>query len=216
MDKFTVRKDKASSQDLKIIQSISTSKNKASGVSSTSSGDKVSVELGIINNLGTARAGANRIGDDRVSIDLTDVYKSLSILGDTIIKELDTILKEEVPGGIASLDPDQFTPEKTAQRIVDGSLMLYGVFEKQYAKKNPEAKEEEITEKFMSTIRGGISKGYAQASSILGDLGAFEFDGVKSGIEETMRLVEEKLKAFEESKTVNKDPKPEVVKSDIS
>ena len=51
----------------------------------------------------------------------------------------------------------------------------------------------------MKTIRGGIDSGYRDAAAVLGDIGAFEIDGVKSGIEETMRLVEEKLKAFEDN-----------------
>lgn len=67
----------------------------------------------------------------------------------------------------------------------------------------------------MATIRKGIDEGYKQAASILGDLGAFEIDGIKSGIEETMRLVEEKLKAFEKSygkskaSEVKLEPKPQ-------
>lgn len=145
--------------------------------------------------------------EDFVDIGMKEVYKSLTVLGDKIIKKLDELLKAELPEGIASLDPEQHTPEATAQRIVDGATALFGIFSKQ----NSEIEGEELISKFMATIRKGISEGYEQAASILGDLGAFEIDGIKSGIEETMRLVEEKLKAFEESygKSPELKPKPE-------
>lgn len=49
----------------------------------------------------------------------------------------------------------------------------------------------------MDTIRGGIKEGYNQAMGTLSDIGALQFDGVQSGIDQTMKLVDEKLKAFE-------------------
>lgn len=131
--------------------------------------------------------------DDQVSVGMDAIYKSLTILGDEIVKKLNDILKTDLPGGIESLQPEDHTPEKTAQRIVDGATAFFGVF----ARQNPKLEGEELLSKFMETIRGGIKTGYDQAAGILGDLGAFQFDGVQKGIEETMRLVEDKLKAFE-------------------
>jgi hypothetical protein len=141
--------------------------------------------------------------NDSVDVGLGKVYESLTVLADKIISRLDELLANELPEGIRSLDPAQHTSEATAQRIVDGSTALFGV----YAQQNPELGEEELIDGFMETIRGGIEQGYQQAASLLGELGAFTIDGVQEGIEETMRLVEEKLKAFEDDyrSSISKD-----------
>lgn len=130
---------------------------------------------------------------DTVAVGMQDVYKSLTLLADKVLKELDEILKAEGLDGVASLKPQDHTPEATAQRIVDGVTALLPV----YAQQHPELEGEELLQSFMETIRGGIKQGYNEAAAILGDIGAFDIDGVKQGIEETMRLVEEKLLAFE-------------------
>ncbi len=133
---------------------------------------------------------------DKVSLSFDELYKGLSLTGRNIIDKLNELLKEKLPAGIQSLNPEDVTPEATANRIVKGSTAFFEVF----AKQNPNLSGEELLNKFMSTIRGGIKSGYEDAASTLEGLGAFEFDGVKEGIEETMRLVEEKLNAFESSK----------------
>ncbi len=133
--------------------------------------------------------------DDRSTVDLSAVYKSLTVLGQEVVKKLNDLLKNEVPGGIESLKPENHTAEKTAQRIVDGVTGLLAVFQKQ----NSNLEGEALLEKFMSTIRGGIQQGYNQASKTLGDIGAFQFAGVEDGIKETMKLVDQKLQAFEDN-----------------
>jgi len=138
--------------------------------------------------------GSVKSAVDSVNINMKEVYKSLTVLGREVVRKLDEILGDQLPGGIASLKPEEHTPEATADRIVSGVTSLLGV----YAKQNPELEGEELIASFMSTVRGGVEEGYAQAASILGDIGAFEIDGVESGIGRTMELVEEKLQAFEE------------------
>lgn len=130
---------------------------------------------------------------DKVDVGMGQLYKSLTVLADNILAKLDEMLKNELPEGIVSLKPEEHTPEATAQRIADGSTALLSVF----AKKHPELEGRELLEKFMAEIRSGIKRGYNEAAAILGDLGAFQFKGVKEGIEETMKLVEEKLLVFE-------------------
>lgn len=130
---------------------------------------------------------------DAASVELNGVYKSLTVLADEIVSTLDELLAEELPDGIRSLRAEDYTPEKTAERIVDGVTGLLGV----YAQQNPDLEGEELISSFMDEVRSGVEQGYAQAASILGDLGAFSFEGVESGIEQTMKLVEEKLVAFE-------------------
>lgn len=151
---------------------------------------------------------------DRSNVGMQDIYKSLTVLADNILSKLDEILKEDLPDGIASLKPEDHTPEATAQRIVDGTTALFAV----YAKQNPEMEGEELIDSFMETIRGGIKQGYNEAAAILGDIGAFDIDGVQSGIEKTMLLVEEKLQAFESNlrKELGVSEEPDVVQAEES
>lgn len=142
----------------------------------------------------TAQKSDKQDASDKISIGMDKVYKSLTVLGDEVIKKLNEALGDDLPGGIASLNPEEHTSEKTADRIVAGVTSMLPVFSKQ----NPNLQGEELISKFMDTIRGGVSSGYQSAVGILGDIGAFEFDGVKDDISKTMDLVEEKLKAFED------------------
>lgn len=133
------------------------------------------------------------VSHDAVSINLSGVYDSLTSRGKEIVAKLNELLNDKLPNGIEGLDPSEFTSDKTAQRIVDGVTGLFGVF----AKQNQDLQGEELISEFMKTIRRGVKQGYKEASDILGGLGAFDFNGVKEGIEKTMQLVEEKLVAFE-------------------
>jgi len=134
-----------------------------------------------------------RTSNDSVDVSYKELYKSLSITAREIMDKLNAMLAEDLPDGIQSLKPADVTPEATANNIVTGATAFFDVF----AKQNPDMQGEELLNKFMDTIRGGIKTGYNDAVSILEGLGAFEFDGVKGGIEETMQLVDEKLAAYE-------------------
>ncbi len=133
--------------------------------------------------------------NDKVDVSMKEVYKSLTVLAQNVLDKLQELIGDQIPGGITALKPEDHTSEKTAQRIVDGTTALFSVF----AKQNSDLEGEELISKFMSTIRGGIETGYNEAAGILGDIGAFDIDGVKSGIDQTMKLVDEKLKAFEDN-----------------
>ena len=142
-------------------------------------------------NIGNTIASKNTAGDS-VNLDMSEVYKSLTILGDKVIAKLNEILKKDLPDGIQSLNPAEQTPEKTSDRIVSGVVGLFPA----YAAQNKDLEGEELINKFMEVVKGGIKEGYGEATKILETLGAMEFDSVQTGIEETMKLVEEKLNAF--------------------
>jgi hypothetical protein len=142
------------------------------------------------------RASFKSTSEDQVDVGIDDLSKALSVKADKIISKLNELLKSKLPDGIQSLKPEDTTPEATADRIVQGATAFFDVF----AKQNPDLSPEELLTKFMDTIRGGIQSGYDDASKTLEDLGAFEFDGVKSGIEKTKELIEKKLQAFETQK----------------
>lgn len=143
--------------------------------------------------------------DDAVTVDLSEVYKGLTVLGQKVVSKLDEILAESGAGPVSSLDPSEHTPEKTAERIVTGVTSLIEA----YARQNPDLQDEELLDSFMVEVRKGIKQGYEEAVGILEAIGAFEIDGVKAGIEETMRLVEEKLLAFEENFRASSEAKEE-------
>jgi len=128
-----------------------------------------------------------------VGIDFSDLYKSLSVSAQRIVDKLNEMLKASLPNGLQSLRPEEVTPEATAERIVSGVTGLFAA----YAEQHPELDGKQLIESFMEKIRAGVKQGYEEAFGILQALGAFEFDGVQSGIEETMKLVEQKLADFE-------------------
>lgn len=120
---------------------------------------------------------------------------ALVLSAEEIISKINQLLRDKVPQGIESLDPAEFTPEATADKIVKGVTSLFSA----YAKQNPKLDPEKLISSFMEQVRSGVDRGYSEAFEILEGLGAFKFDGVQSGIEKTKQLVGERLAAFEDS-----------------
>jgi len=140
---------------------------------------------------------------DTVSVNLDDVYKSLTVLSTEVVAKLNEILKEKLPEGIESLKAEELTPEATAQRIVQSLTAIFSAFESESSDLGTSAKISE----FFKLAREGIAKGLSQAKGILKDLGAFEFEGVENSIKETELLIDKKLSMFETKITAesNKD-----------
>lgn len=132
---------------------------------------------------------------DSVNLSDSKLVNSLGLTAQQIVEKLNELLKKSLPDGIESLKPEQVTPEATADRIVKGVTAFYSA----YAKQHPELEGEDLLDSFMQTIRSGIDQGYEDAYGILEGLGAFEFDGVREGVEQTKLLIEEKLKAYEDN-----------------
>lgn len=133
--------------------------------------------------------------DDAVTFDGFSSGSALQIKAKELISKLNELLKTDLPDGIESLKPEDYTPEATADRIVNGIAAFYPAFRKQ----NPELSDSESLEKFTELATKGINQGYDQAFSTLENLGAFEFDGIKDTIEETKKLIFEKLSKFTDS-----------------
>ncbi|MCB0310711.1 MAG: DUF5610 domain-containing protein [Bdellovibrionales bacterium] len=130
---------------------------------------------------------------DKSSIKSFDLDKALQIKAQKIVDRLNEILQGELPDGLQSLKPQDTTPEATADRIVQGATAFFDV----YAKQHPELSDEDLVTNFMETIRTGIQSGYDEAFGILEEIGAFDFEGVKEGIETTKSLIDQKLVKFE-------------------
>ena len=147
-----------------------------------------------------------------ISLSLGDRYKGLTISAQKIIAQLNEILQGKLPNGIESLSPEDVTPERTADTIVTGITAMYS----NYVKSNPELSPEEALNRFMAAARDGVSKGYDSATGTLDSLGAFEFDGVKAGVEKTRDLIELKLQEFEKTQRNTLGLDTEAVASDVS
>jgi hypothetical protein len=139
-------------------------------------------------------------GADDASVNATGfetLPQALSLSAEEIISKLNELLAGKLPeGGIQGLAPEEVTPEATADRIVRQTTALFEAYKRQNQDKDPE----EVLNNFMNAVRSGVEQGYAEAFEILEGLGAFKFDGVKAGVEQTKILIESKLQAFEKIK----------------
>ena len=154
---------------------------------------QTSIDIQILSSLNEEQQSAEAAYSE---ISMDDVYKSLTAFGDKIISGLEEAMGDALPeGGIRGLDPANHTPEKTAQRIVTGITALLPAF----ASQNPNLKGEELLDAFMTTVKGGVEKGFEDAMKTLEAVGALEVGGVEEGVYQTMNLVKEKLSAFEDS-----------------
>jgi hypothetical protein len=134
---------------------------------------------------------------EAVLLSLNDGVKpaSFAISAKEILAAINKELGEKYTLDPETVDQADYTPEKTADRIVAGVTAFYSG----YRKSNPELSDEEALDRFMKAARSGVDKGYGQAYDILKGLGAFEVEGVEEGIAKTKSLIEEKFLAFEET-----------------
>jgi hypothetical protein len=131
--------------------------------------------------------------EDTVNVQMDQVYKSLTVTAEEVLRKLEDILGSSLPEGVGSLKPEEHTPEASAERIYQGVIGLLPAFQKQ----NPELEGEELMKAFMSEVRSGVEQGYSQATGSLSSIGAFEFEGVEDSISKMMELLESKLVDFE-------------------
>lgn len=87
---------------------------------------------------------------------------------------------------------DYWTPENTANRIVEGAT----AFLAGYQKAHPELEAEALMNSFLEVVGGGISQGFDQAKGILGDLKVLKEGSIESNIDLTFKLVQSGLENF--------------------
>lgn len=83
---------------------------------------------------------------------------------------------------------DPFSPEATADRIVNFAVSFFPMF----AADNPDMSHEEQVEAYREMVEGAIDEGFKDAMKILGSLP----NDISANIEKTRSLVDEKLDAF--------------------
>ena len=137
----------------------------------------------------------------------------LKLLFRTSVQQINDLLKKELGGNevgnsgqVTPPNQDDFTPEKTAERIVDLSTAFFPAYREQ----NPDLSEEEALDKFLNVIGGGIDKGFAEAKDILKSLQVLQQGDIEKNIDSTYDLVQQGLSDFRnrilDSLKVTEDP----------
>lgn len=85
------------------------------------------------------------------------------------------------------------SPEATADRIVNMTTGLFGLFRRQH----PDETLEQVVNKFVEVISSGIKQGFAEAKEILSGLRVLEGD-IETNIDRTFELTMNGLASFAE------------------
>lgn len=124
--------------------------------------------------------------------------KSMRIFFREVLDKLNTELGEEfavTEDRMASERDDFWSPENTAERIVNGALGHFDTFKKQH----PDLTEPEQVEQFLAKITKSIDQGFGEAVKVLDGLGVYA-GNIKDNAEATRALVDERLAAFREAR----------------
>lgn len=123
---------------------------------------------------------------------------ALRILYQEAIDKLNEVLKPDLGENAISTEKlaeqggmDYWTPENTANRIVQGTTAFFQA----YKDSNPDLQGEELLDKFLGVIGGGIETGFKDATDILEGFGVYD-GSIKENAEKTYDLVQKGLQAF--------------------
>ncbi|MCF6299261.1 MAG: DUF5610 domain-containing protein [Thiomicrorhabdus sp.] len=86
---------------------------------------------------------------------------------------------------------EYWTPENTAQRIVDGSTAFFAAFQSA----NPDLEGEALMDRFIEVVGGGVTQGFEEAKGLLGDMKVLE-GSIADNIDKTYTLVQEGFQNF--------------------
>ena len=86
---------------------------------------------------------------------------------------------------------EYWTPENTAQRIVDGSTAFFAAFQSA----NPDLEGEALVDRFIEVVGGGVTQGFEEAKGLLGDMKVLE-GSIADNIDKTYSLVQEGFQSF--------------------
>ncbi len=113
---------------------------------------------------------------------------SMALLYRTAIDNINELLAPEFgPNALQAAMQQDNSPEATADRILSQSTAFFDAYARQHPNKDPE----ETLRDFVSIIRGGFEKGYAEAAEILTGLGVMgEGSPIAAEIGKTFELVQ--------------------------
>lgn len=141
---------------------------------------------------------ANLFGTEQVA-----TQSSLQISLQSAIEEVNKQLRIDLGLDASAADPvsnealaeqggmDYWTPENTAQRIVQGTTAFLSGFQNAH----PELQGEELINRFIEVIGQGISDGFSQAKGFLGDLSVLS-EEIEGNINQTYDFVQQGLENF--------------------
>lgn len=137
---------------------------------------------------------------EQFSLSITDGNQTLSFVYERAISaiqvEIEQISKDN-PALAPYLDAMDYTPEATADRIVNFATGFFDV----HKARHEEMTDQEALTSFMDIIGGAIDKGFSEARDILDSLNVLQ-GSIKENIDTTYGLVEEKLNLFKDSFSV--------------
>lgn len=122
----------------------------------------------------------------------------LALLYRSAVEHLNAVLEPELgANAIQGAMGQDNSPEATAGRILSMSTGFFEAYAARYPGKDPET----VARDFVSLIRGGFEKGYAEAKNILTGLNVLgEGSNVAAGIAKTYDLVQKGYDDFLEAK----------------
>lgn len=133
-----------------------------------------------------------------IDVNISAKNDPLSLLYRTALealgKELEPTLGPNAIEQIQQNGPDHYTPEATAERIVQLST---GFFQ-QYQDLHKDQELEEQVDSFIALITGGVDQGFGEAREILGGLGVLEEGGIAENIDKTYDLIIQGYADFKE------------------
>jgi hypothetical protein len=127
-------------------------------------------------------------------VTLSSGNQPLHLLYRSAIDSLNKILAPELGDGAierAAENPDEFTPENTAERITSFALSFYSAYQRQH----PEMQEEESVNSFISLMTGAVERGINEARDILDGLGVLEGE-IGENIDKTLELIQGRFDTF--------------------
>lgn len=143
-----------------------------------------------------------------VDVNLSTGQQPLHLVFKSIMEELNAVIEvdfnkekgDAVKGDEATKEttklktvglPEEFTPEATADRIVDLATSFFPAYKEQH----PDLDEETALDRFLSIIGSGIDKGFDEARKVLDGLAVLNGD-IASNIDKTYKLVQDGLESF--------------------
>ena len=120
------------------------------------------------------------------NVKITAGDKNMELVFRAAIERLNEILAPSL--GVEAIDnaePDDYTPEKVADRIVSFATAFFGSFRKQHE----DLSDKEALDAYMKIIGDAVDQGFNEAKNILKGLKVLEGD-VSNTIEETYKLVQ--------------------------
>lgn len=128
-----------------------------------------------------------------LSVSISSQNEPLALVLKSAITNINEALKGQFgDNAIQNAMGQDNTPDGTAGRIVGLSTAFFDAYKKQHAGEDPQA----VLSKFMSTIKGGMERGFKEARDILSGLNVLN-GGVASNVDKTYALVQKGYADFE-------------------